>query len=395
MNALAPSRSLRLLLLGGKPIVAVSDVGVGVVVDIERKPALRVELEVHVTALVVPQTSNSSVSGSHESVTSRPLPARCASSRNCVSMFEVLSRACVLILPLLGAIGVESHSRVAPFLAPVGALVVVRARAPASGSAAGTSRRWLPGAAVLDRVYCRLCGRSSTRAIDQCNHGGDPGCADPDSDAVICSFEHERNSHVQANHRSRPRRVRGRLELARCLRPPRRRRVHAARGGASPARGCRRRRLSRSCLAQLDGPVSWSATRTPARDHGRGRLGQGCRARVCRRIRTRRGRVDRRPAGPLPVARDGEFLQPRPLPDGSAELSVDPDRFQSIFCADVPDDVAAFMAHAQRPLVATAFEEAAAAAAWHTKPSWGCSGPETNRSLWSSTASRTSGPAPQ
>ena len=66
----------------------------------------------------------------------------------------------------------------------------------------------------------------------------------------------------------------------------------------------------------------------------------------------------------------GDFLQPRPLPDGSVELSVDPDRFQNVFCADVPDDVAAFMAHAQRPLVATAFEEPAAAAAWRTKPSW-------------------------
>jgi len=66
----------------------------------------------------------------------------------------------------------------------------------------------------------------------------------------------------------------------------------------------------------------------------------------------------------------GNFLQPRPLPDGSVELSVDPERFQEIFCADVPDDVAAFMAHAQRPLVATAFEEPAASAAWHTKPSW-------------------------
>src|SRR3954462_3022869 len=70
----------------------------------------------------------------------------------------------------------------------------------------------------------------------------------------------------------------------------------------------------------------------------------------------------------------GDCLQPRPLPGGSAELSVDPDRFQNIFCADVPDDVAAFMAHAQRPLVATAFEEAVAAAAWHTKPSWGVFG---------------------
>src|SRR6266576_2203048 len=38
----------------------------------------------------------------------------------------------------------------------------------------------------------------------------------------------------------------------------------------------------------------------------------------------------------------GNFLQPRPLPDGSVELSVDPDLFQNIFCADVLDDVAAF-----------------------------------------------------
>jgi len=70
----------------------------------------------------------------------------------------------------------------------------------------------------------------------------------------------------------------------------------------------------------------------------------------------------------------GDFLAPRPLPDGGVELTVDPQRFHDIFCADVPDDVAAFMAHAQRPLVATAFEEATAAAAWHTKPSWGVFG---------------------
>lgn len=70
----------------------------------------------------------------------------------------------------------------------------------------------------------------------------------------------------------------------------------------------------------------------------------------------------------------GNFLQPRPLPDGSAELSVDPDRFHAIFCPDVPDDVAEFMAHSQRSLGATAFDEQAAAAAWHTKPSWGVFG---------------------
>jgi pimeloyl-ACP methyl ester carboxylesterase len=70
----------------------------------------------------------------------------------------------------------------------------------------------------------------------------------------------------------------------------------------------------------------------------------------------------------------GNFLQPRSLPDGSIEWSVDPDRFQNVFCADVSDDVAAFMAHAQRPLAASAFEESAVAAAWRTKPSWGVFG---------------------
>ena len=78
--------------------------------------------------------------------------------------------------------------------------------------------------------------------------------------------------------------------------------------------------------------------------------------------------------GRFPSLAMGDFLQPRPLADGSVELSVDPDRFQNILCADVPDDVAAFMAHAQRPLAAAAFEEAAAAAAWRMKPSWGVFG---------------------
>ena len=70
----------------------------------------------------------------------------------------------------------------------------------------------------------------------------------------------------------------------------------------------------------------------------------------------------------------GNFLQPRPLPDGGVELSVDPQRFHDIFCADVPDADAQFMARAQRPLVATAFEETAGAAAWRVKPSWGVFG---------------------
>src|SRR3954453_1451519 len=66
----------------------------------------------------------------------------------------------------------------------------------------------------------------------------------------------------------------------------------------------------------------------------------------------------------------GNFLQPRPLPDGGVELSVDPERFHDIFCPDVPDDQATFMAPAQRPIAGTAFEDPPPAAAWRAKPSW-------------------------
>jgi pimeloyl-ACP methyl ester carboxylesterase len=72
----------------------------------------------------------------------------------------------------------------------------------------------------------------------------------------------------------------------------------------------------------------------------------------------------------VPSLAMGNFLQPTPLPDGAVELTVDPHRFHDIFCADVPDADAAFMAHAQRPLLATAFEEPATTAAWRMKPSW-------------------------
>jgi len=74
--------------------------------------------------------------------------------------------------------------------------------------------------------------------------------------------------------------------------------------------------------------------------------------------------------GRFPSLAMGNFLQPTPLPDGSAELTVDPQRFHDIFCADVPEADAEFMAHAQRALLASAFEEPATAAAWRTKPSW-------------------------
>src|SRR3954451_6440306 len=78
--------------------------------------------------------------------------------------------------------------------------------------------------------------------------------------------------------------------------------------------------------------------------------------------------------GRFPSLAIGNFLQPRPLPDGGVELSVDPQRFHDIFAADVPEADAKFMAHAQRPLLASAFEEPAAVAAWRVKPSWGVFG---------------------
>ena len=66
----------------------------------------------------------------------------------------------------------------------------------------------------------------------------------------------------------------------------------------------------------------------------------------------------------------GPILQTVTLPDGGVEISVHPERFHDVFCADVPDADAAFMAHAQRPVLASAFDDAAAAAAWRSKPSW-------------------------
>ena len=66
----------------------------------------------------------------------------------------------------------------------------------------------------------------------------------------------------------------------------------------------------------------------------------------------------------------GDFLRPRPLPDGTVELTVDPDRFQDVFCADVPDD--ARNVHGPRPATTRRqrLRRVADAAAWRTKPSW-------------------------
>jgi pimeloyl-ACP methyl ester carboxylesterase len=60
-----------------------------------------------------------------------------------------------------------------------------------------------------------------------------------------------------------------------------------------------------------------------------------------------------------------------PLPGGGTDVQVDPLRFPDVFAADVPRELTEFLAIAQRPLAAAAFEEPAPAAAWKTKPSYG------------------------
>ena len=74
--------------------------------------------------------------------------------------------------------------------------------------------------------------------------------------------------------------------------------------------------------------------------------------------------------GRFPALAMGPLVQPVSLPDGSLELSIDPARFHDVFCADISDADAAFMAISQRPVSATAFDDPATAAAWRAKPSW-------------------------
>jgi pimeloyl-ACP methyl ester carboxylesterase len=52
-------------------------------------------------------------------------------------------------------------------------------------------------------------------------------------------------------------------------------------------------------------------------------------------------------------------------------VSVQPDKFPAVFAADVDSRLAEVLAVSQRPLAAQAFADAAPAAAWKSKPSWG------------------------
>jgi pimeloyl-ACP methyl ester carboxylesterase len=72
----------------------------------------------------------------------------------------------------------------------------------------------------------------------------------------------------------------------------------------------------------------------------------------------------------FPGAAIGDALAPIPLADGTADLYVRPDRFGTVFAADLPASAAAIAASEQRPISQGAFGEKASAAAWKTLPSW-------------------------
>jgi pimeloyl-ACP methyl ester carboxylesterase len=74
--------------------------------------------------------------------------------------------------------------------------------------------------------------------------------------------------------------------------------------------------------------------------------------------------------GRFPSLAMGPLVRPASLADGSLEVSIDPARFHDVFCADLSDADAAFMAISQRPVSAAAFDDPATAAAWRAKPSW-------------------------
>ena len=79
-------------------------------------------------------------------------------------------------------------------------------------------------------------------------------------------------------------------------------------------------------------------------------------------------------AGKFPGNELGTALRPVPVrtPDGGTadDLYIEQDKFQPIFAADVPADVAALMAATQRPILAGALADAATRAAWKDVPSW-------------------------
>jgi pimeloyl-ACP methyl ester carboxylesterase len=79
-------------------------------------------------------------------------------------------------------------------------------------------------------------------------------------------------------------------------------------------------------------------------------------------------------AGRYPGNELGSALRPVPVrgPDGQTvdDLYIEQEKYQPIFAADVPVDVAHLMAVTQRPIIGDALGDKATKAAWRTIPSW-------------------------
>nr|WP_244409036.1 alpha/beta hydrolase [Stackebrandtia nassauensis] len=66
----------------------------------------------------------------------------------------------------------------------------------------------------------------------------------------------------------------------------------------------------------------------------------------------------------------GQSLAPLPLPDGTADLLIAPDKFHHVFAQDIPAADAARLASAQRPIAEAAFGGKTGEPAWKSLPSW-------------------------
>ncbi|MBC8161109.1 MAG: alpha/beta hydrolase [Roseiflexaceae bacterium] len=76
-------------------------------------------------------------------------------------------------------------------------------------------------------------------------------------------------------------------------------------------------------------------------------------------------------SGKFPGGTLGPALAPPvPLPDGSNDLYIQPEKFRAQFCADVPEPQAARMGASQRPCTELALNEKASGSAWKNIPSW-------------------------
>lgn len=74
-----------------------------------------------------------------------------------------------------------------------------------------------------------------------------------------------------------------------------------------------------------------------------------------------------------PGAQLGAAVDPVPFPlagGTGTDLYIKQDKFHEVFAADVTPEVAGLMAATQRPIAATALEDAATRAAWKSIPSW-------------------------